>query len=200
MTHYTPGKWVDYVRGVAADPQSMAAHLDTGCARCARRHAAAEHLARLAAAESRDAPPAYALRGVKAFFGLQQPQAKRPSLLQALRFETVFDSALAPAAAGVRRTAGERRELILRSEEYELDLEIEPIPRSDRTRVAGLLLEHSARPSVHVPIYLLADDRVVASAFTGELGDFSLDCPRDLPLTLRLQLEGRLPFDLALTH
>lgn len=199
MTHYAHGRWTDFVRGVAADQQAMAAHLDTGCRRCARRHAVAERLARLSEADSRHAPPAYALRGVKALFSLRRPEASRSPLRRALGLETVFDSALAPAAAGVRGAGGERRELILRSDNYELDLEIEPVPRSARTRVGGLLLEHPERPKVHAPVYLLTGDRVVANAFTGELGDFSLDGPSDGPLTLRLQIEGRRPFDLALT-
>ena len=77
MRHYDIADWADSARAVADTGGSadMQSRLDDGCELCQAMVAAFQRVATVAATGAALAPPAGALRSVKAFFAVQHPQS-----------------------------------------------------------------------------------------------------------------------------
>lgn len=172
MKHYDPSQWADFVRGLgsAIERANMHRHLETGCRRCARRLATFEQVAAVTRRDAAEPVPEHALRTVRAAFDLHRPAA---STLTEVVLETLFDSALAPAAGGVRSSGAGGRQLLLRSADYTLELQVERPTEAD-IQVAGRVLGRPAEPVIEAPAFLLSGEEVTARAVTDETGGFSL--------------------------
>ena len=175
MKHFDDTQWTDYARGFtpAAERAAMGSHLDAGCRRCGAALAASQRLMAVAEADAAQPLPAGAMRSVKALLDVDRPE-RRP-LLDTLRLELRLDSALVPAVAGVREGESAVRQLLFESPEYALDVQIESAPQRPEARVTGQLLTAPSATGVgQIPTYLVADERVVATGLTSELGQFAL--------------------------
>ncbi len=186
MKHYDITEWTDFARGVAneARRRAMEDHLAAGCRRCQRLATSLQRVVETGASELRHEPPAYAVRSVKAFFGLQRP--KRAPGWASTTLPLTFDSALAPASAGTRGLEDSSRQLLFESEEFALDVRLQRQLGDREAMVVGQLLKRPAEPVANAPAYLVCDGAIAASGFTGEFGGFRMDCPRHGALDLWL--------------
>lgn len=182
MSKYDLTHWSDYVRGLA-DPErraELAAHLALPGSGSARRSVAVfESLLAFAERDAAAEPPAEALRGAKVL-GSLLPSGDAGWLAR-LRSLLVFDSAAAPLAYGVRDLGHEAgagdRQLIFQSDEYFVDLRLEQEPAGDSWVVVGQLLyeKDGVAPLSGVSMLATSEDRFVARARTGELGEFQAE-------------------------
>ncbi len=186
MKHYDVTEWTDFVRGVAdpARQRAMEDHLATGCGRCGRIATALRRVVEAGANELRHQPPDYAVRSVKAFFGLHRPE--RAPGWATTTLPLTFDSALAPASAGTRTLEDRSRQLLFESDDFALDVRLQRQSGDREAMVVGQLLKRPAEPVANAPAYLVCDGAIASSGFTGEFGGFRMDCPRQGALDLWL--------------
>ncbi len=173
--HFHRSRWADFSRGLTSGRQAaaMRAHLDAGCSRCASTLAAQRRVAVVAAADAWPAPPAAAVRSIKALFALARPEHR--SRLRSVQLKPTFDGALVPAAAGTRAAVAPARRLLFESTRFALDLHVTPRPRSRLADICGQLLEQQTGSGVaEVPALLILGDRILWSGVTAELGEFEL--------------------------
>ena len=184
MSHYDVTQWADFVRGLR-DPAKTAAmqgHLDDGCERCGTLHGALVRVAATAEADLAIAPPAGAVRSVKAFFGVQRPGAT--SSWSELSLRRVFDSALAAAPAASRAPANAGRQLLFESDEYTLELSVDRVPDTEDAVLRGQLLEARGKPRSHTPVFLIGGGEVLARTISERGGTFELTGRLDAPCEL----------------
>lgn len=179
---HLPFRWlVDLHDGVLDARRSAEArqHLDDGCARCGAR---ARRVARLVAAVTAGPLPAPREADVSralATFRAQRGHCRRPGrgvLVGAL----VFDQRVQRAAA-VRSALGERRRLLFRVEDHEIDAAVVTGPGGLDVEGEVLgpddLVERSVRGHVELRVRATDGERVLRCALRRD-GRFSL---RDVP-------------------
>ena len=78
MKHFDLGQWANFVRaaGNGSARAAMQVHLDSGCRRCETLVGQLRRVAALPAADALQAPPDYAVRSIKAYFGLNRPEIR----------------------------------------------------------------------------------------------------------------------------
>jgi hypothetical protein len=201
MKHFSTEEWVDFVNQAltAGQHKAMQTHLATGCKRCTETVSLWQKVREAAAAESRYQPSADALRMAKAAFaasGLAKTKKESQSLV-----EVLFDSFLQPTVAGARSVVVGTRQMLYRADPYQIDIQIEPKPGSNRLVVTGQLLDLHNPGLVNRDIQVtLSNNRghsVIASTnqfgeFSGEVensGDLELSIPgpTDRPIVISLR-------------
>ena len=190
MAKYKMSDWADYVRGLLSHDEATAMrnHLATAATSEERRLVGSlERLAAAAQQENRLEPPAYAVRSVEALFRQRSPH--RESIVERLRLDLVFDSMMAPAAAGSRSLHDTSRQLLFQSDEYALDVRVAYPGDRQGSVVVGQLLERAGTPLDHVPAHLVRDGEIAATAFTSEFGSFCIESGVTPPAELRLLVE-----------
>ena len=181
---------VDFVRGLlpAAARTRITRHLDEPCARCRSTVAWAAQVA-ATARETTEVPEPVLRRAIAAFAG--RP-ASEPSWGRRLLAALVFDSAAAPALAGVRSTQGGSRQAVFRAGEYLVDLKVD----FDRSRrLISLVGQVGAEDTgAAVPAFgrvqLSRKRSVVAEAGVSEFGEFQFECRPETDLHLRIAVEA----------
>ena len=208
MKHFSTEEWVDFVNQVIASNQrvAMQKHLATGCRRCMETVSLWKKVSKTAAAEASYQPSADTVRLAKAAYlttRLNTTRQEAPSLI-----EVLFDSFLQPAVAGARSVVIGTRQMLYRADPYQIDIQIEPKPVSNRLVITGQLLDLS-NPGVigrdiHVTLSNHRGHSVIAATnqfgeFSGEIensGDLELSIPGDsgqpIVISLRNAL-GNLP-------
>src|SRR5882672_11323386 len=191
MKHFSSQEWVDFVNQVTLGDrrESMQKHLATGCKRCKETVSIWQRVSRTAASEATYQPPADAVRLAKAAFataGISQAQVKPQGLI-----EILFDSFLQPAVAGARSVVVGTRQMLYRADPYQIDIQIEPKPGSNRLVITGQLLDLRHPEVVGREIEVTLSNRrgntVLAPTnhfgeFSGEIentGDLELSMPGD---------------------
>lgn len=171
MEHFSIGRWTDFARGLTrgADGSAMEAHL-ASCERCRAMAEALTRVTRASESERRSEPPEHALRSVKAVFGLG-----RHGSAAALYLPRTFDSALAPAPAGIRGTAKAARQLVFEAPDLSLHLRVESEEERDELLLTGQLIREDGGEASGVPAYLVADGEIAAATLTREAGAFRLE-------------------------
>ena len=189
MKHFSTEEWVDFVnQALAADKQeAMQQHLATGCKPCQENVTVWQRVSKMASAEASYQPPADAVRIAKAAFAASgSAQTKKAS--QSL-VEVLFDSFRQPALAGARSIAAGARQVLYKAGPYQIDLQLEPKPGTNRLVITGQLLDVNNAEVIggDIPV-TLSNHRghsVVAPTnqfgeFTGEVensGDLELSVP-----------------------
>jgi hypothetical protein len=188
MKHYSTEEWVDFVNHIitAGQQEAMQKHLATGCKRCKETVSLWQKVSKTAAAEANYQPPADTVRLAKSAYlttRLNTPQKESRSLV-----EVLFDSFLQPAVAGARSIVIGTRQMLYRADPYQIDIQIEPKPGTNRLVITGQLLDLS-NPGVigreiQITISNPGGNTVVAA--TNQFGEFSgeLENTDDLELTI----------------
>ena len=192
MKHFSTEEWADFVNQVLTADQrnAMQEHLTTGCKRCMETLSVWQKVSKMAAAEKSFQPSSDVLRMAKAAFaasGLAKSKKESQSLV-----EVLFDSFLQPALAGTRSVAMGTRQMLYKADPYQIDIQLEPKPGSNRIVVTGQLLD------VNNPGVIGRDIQVTLSnnrghsiiAATNQFGEFSAEIENSGDL--ELSVPGRL--------
>ena len=189
MKHFNIWQWADYARGLAGevDRQAMDAHLSSGCKRCARTASTFSTVTAIAGGEAGLEPPEHAVRYAQAVYSLFRPETTSlPRLLARL----VHDSMREPLPAGIRAQTRLSRHALYEAGSYYLDLQIELQGASGPVTLVGQLADRG-NPAAHtaVPVWLMQQKSVVATALCDRFGEFQLEYmpARDLRLCVALR-------------
>jgi hypothetical protein len=201
MKHFSTEEWVDFVNRVLTtdQQQAMQEHLGTGCKRCTDTVSLWQKVSKTAAPESSFQPPPDSVRLAKVAFaasGLARTKKESQGLI-----EVLFDSFLQPAVAGARSVVIGTRQMLYRADPYQIDIQIEPKPGSNRLVITGQLLDLSHPGVIGRDIQVtLSNHRghsVIAATnqfgeFSGEIensGDLELSIPghADQPIVISLR-------------
>ena len=206
-------QWTDYVRGLADEEtrKRMQSHLESD-PDARRTVAVLRRVADVGAKDRQLEVPADALRAVHDLGrdlarrgGPREAESRsaenRPSLLEGLRrfsMSLTFDSAMTPAAAGVREAHSAHRQMFFELDDVAVELRYEP--HATGGVVVGQLISLGDEAAALAGVEVLArrGDRVLARAATGAHGELSLDGlpARDVDLLFVLDdrcLEVSLP-------
>ena len=141
--HFSNEEWIDFVNQVTLPKQqAMSKHLSSGCKECTETVALWQKLHKTAAREATYQPLEADVRIAKAAFaaaGGVARRTERDSFVQVL-----FDSLLQPRWAGARSAGLGTRQMLYRADPYQIDIQIEPKPESNRLMVTGQLLDVSS--------------------------------------------------------
>lgn len=193
MSHFRIEDWADFVRGLGEPPRlaAMEGHLAAGCPECAQIAGRLRSTAVVLAADAARPVPEAVVARARAIF--MPSQAPHPSgRLARLLAELVFDSwsDLPLAAAGMRGMGG-TRQLSYRAGDVRLDLSIEPVPKSPRLLFTGQV--HGQFAGKQMTVRVVCGDRTVAESETSEFGEFALESPNAIRLSLHIEnLRGGL--------
>jgi hypothetical protein len=172
MNHFTTEECIDFANQVIAlaKKQAMQKHLGQGCKRCSEALSLWQQVRQTAGAERSYLPPEEAVRIARAaFVGSGRGQAKSGSLI-----EVLFDSFLQPAVAGARSIGSGTRQMLYRSDPYEVHVNIEAKPEGGRIIITGQLQDfrHPNVPCHDVPVMLSNLRGHVVQTVTNQAGEF----------------------------
>jgi hypothetical protein len=202
MKHFSTEEWVDFVNQIVTtgQRQAMQKHLATGCKRCMETVSLWQKVSNAAAAEASYQPSTSTVRLAKAAFataGMAQVKQKSQGLI-----EILFDSFLQPAVAGARSVVIGTRQMLYRADPYQIDIQIEPKPGSNRLVITGQLLDLSHPGVIGRDIQLtLSNHRghsVVAA--TNQFGEFSGEIENSGDLELSIPGNGEQPIVISLRN
>lgn len=166
---------LDYCDGHINDRnvQLVAAHLSSGCRRCAQDVDWYERVRALATSDDCKDPPAWVFkRALQLFENQAQPRADRIDRLAAL----VFDSLARPVLVGVRLAETSNRQLLYRAGGYSIDVQI-TFPSPSRANLIGQILrvnECRYESVAGLSIQVTHQGQAVCSTVTTATGEFAL--------------------------
>jgi hypothetical protein len=202
MKHFSTEEWVDFVNQVIAsnEREAMQKHLATGCKRCTETVSLWQKVSKSAAAEATYQPPADTVRLAKAAFataGMSQAQEGPRNLI-----EILFDSFLQPAVAGSRSVVIGTRQMLYRADPYQIDIQIEPKPGSNRLVITGQLLDLSHPGVIGRDIQVTLSNRRgnTVLAATNQFGEFSGEIENSGDLELSVPGGGEQPIVISLRN
>ncbi len=178
----------------------MQKHLATGCKRCTETVSLWQKVSKSAAAEASYQPPADTVRLAKAAFataGMAQAQDGSRGLI-----EVLFDSFLQPAVAGARSVVIGTRQMLYRADPYQIDIQIEPKPGSNRLVITGQLLDLSHPGIIGRDIQVTLSNHRGHSvmAATNQFGEFSGEIENSGDLELSIPGDGEQPIVISLRN
>jgi hypothetical protein len=169
MKHFDDAAWSDFVKDVLQSPQRefMQAHLDTGCKRCRAVLDRWRKVVQLANQERFFVPPEDSVRVAKSQFTAL-------ATLGNFQVRLVFDSLLQPANAGVRG-APSARQLLFETDEFSIDLRLDPQPAG--VSLIGQILDRAGakQPVSELPIHLQQGRLQLNSTNTNPSGEFHFE-------------------------
>ena len=202
MKHFTTEEWVDFVNQVIASNQreAMQKHLATGCKRCTETVSLWQKVSKTASVEASYQPSADTVRMAKAAFataGMAQAKLQSPGLI-----EVLFDSFLQPAVAGARSVVIGTRQMLYRADPYQIDIQIEPKPGTNRLVITGQLLDLSNPGVIGRDIQVTLSDRRGSAvlAATNQFGEFSSELENTGDLELTIPGEAEEPIVISLRN
>jgi hypothetical protein len=201
MKHYSSEEWTDFVRGVT-DPgtrAAMTAHLETGCASCAKAADTLRRVSDILAGESRYQVPEHAVRCARAIFASQRPQLLRGPRLAV---QLLYDSIREPLPVGIRARDQLTRRALYQAGGFFLDLRLEHEPGSPLLNLVGQLANRDvpAQSSSGILVLLTAGNNVVARTLTNRFGEFQMEYEPSPNLRLFVPLDaagGRMELPLS---
>jgi hypothetical protein len=202
MKHFATQEWIDFVNHVVKGNQqeAMQKHLATGCKRCTETFSLWQKVSKTAAPEASYQPPAVTVRLAKAAFataGLARPQKESRGVI-----EVLFDSFLEPAVAGARSVVVGTRQMLYRADPYQIDIQIEPKPGSNRLVITGQLLDLSHPGVIGRNIQVTLSNRRgnTVMAATNQFGEFSGEIENSGDLELTIPGESDKPIVISLRN
>jgi hypothetical protein len=202
MKHFSTEEWVDFVNQVFASKQreAMQKHLATGCKRCTDTVSLWQKVSKTASAEASYQPSADAVRLAKARYlttRLNTTQKDPRNLI-----EVLFDSFLQPAVAGARSVVIGTRQMLYRADPYQIDIQIEPKPSSNRLVITGQLLDFSHPGVIGRDIQVTLSNHRGHSviAATNQFGEFSGEIENSGDLELSIPGTGEQPTVISLRN
>jgi hypothetical protein len=202
MKHYATEEWIDFVNQVVPTrrQEAMQQHLDA-CAACAKIVALWTKVREQAAAEPSYQPAAGAVHLAKAAFAASGfAAAQQPKSTSVV--ELLFDSFLQPALAGARSVVIGTRQMLYRAEPYQIDIQIEPKPGTNRLQITGQLLEigTAVLSASGVPVTLSNRRGNSLIATTNQFGEFSGELENSGDLELSIPSGGGEPIVISLRN
>jgi len=168
MDHFDEMAWVDFARNLIPESArpAMQRHLDEGCKNCLLTVQIWQSVLAIAQGEGALTPPADTVRVVKSF-------AAAPRASSGVRL--VFDSGLQQVAAGIRGTAA--RQLLYQTDDYYIDLRLEPRRESDRACLVGQVMDRTGKDAAShgISVRLNADNLPIADTTVNQFGEFQFD-------------------------
>jgi len=157
---------------------SMQKHIDDGCESCTLALRTWESVLTTAEDESSLTPPDDIVRVVKSF----APAANAgPSV------RLVFDSNLQPAPAGIRGSIS-ARQLLYQTDDYYVDLRLEPRRESERACLVGQVMNRSGSDTIArgVAVRLKTGTLPLAETTVNQFGEFQFefDATSDLCISI----------------
>jgi len=171
VKHFDETSWADFARGLVPDKakMTMQRHLDDGCNRCAATLAIWRGVVAMAETERAQTPPANIVRVVKSQFAAIAPAAKSG-------FRLLFDSNLAPVTAGIRGSVA-ARQFLYETDDYYIDLRLEPRRESERACLVGQVLNRAGkeRAAKGVAVRVKEGQSPIMETSTNQFGEFQLE-------------------------
>jgi hypothetical protein len=202
MKHFTTEEWIDFVNQVTPGKkqEAMRSHLESGCKRCMEQVAMWQKVRNAAAVEAHLQPPAGGVRMAKAAYssaGLGRKPKPASSIV-----EVLFDSFLQPAVTGARSTAMGIRQMLYRADAYQIDIQIETMPGSNRLVVTGQLMDVSTPEIVSRDVQVTLSNRRgnVVQTVTNEFGEFRGEIDNSGDLELSVPRRGQQPITISLRN
>ncbi len=202
MKHYSTEEWVDFVNHfiTAGQQEAMQKHLATGCKRCKETVSLWQKVSKTGSVEASYQPPPDAVRLAKAAFAVSGSAQKRKESRGVI--EVLFDSFLQPAVAGARSIVIGTRQMLYRADPYQIDMQIEPKPGTNRLVITGQLLDLSNSGvigrDIQVTISNHRGNTVVAT--TNQFGEFSGELENTGDLELTIPGEAEKPIVISLRN
>jgi len=169
---------LDFVQGraEAALADQIQTHLASGCARCQGDVEWVHQIVRLTASDDSVEPPSWVLNRAIRLFPAPSEQPK-PSLLQRLVASLVFDSLTQLQPAGVRQSISAARQVLYRASDWDVDLSFEAGEQPETIDITGQVLKEEASPEevAGIPVHLAQAGKILFSAQTDQLGEFTFD-------------------------
>jgi hypothetical protein len=161
--------------------EDVRAHLASRCRACSADRAWYETVKRVAASDDSIEPPQWVLKRAFRLFETRTSQKGLAARAGRLIATLVFDSFARPAEAGARSADMSDRQLLYRTDEFGIDLQIASAEKPDAQLTGQILCEKDLTfESVkQLPVTLLSQGKAVANTFTNERGEFSVtpvDC------------------------
>jgi predicted anti-sigma-YlaC factor YlaD len=195
MRHFSTEEWIDFVNHVvsAKREQEMEEHLGEGCKRCSKAVAMWQRVRRTAKTEGNYQPPSNLVRIAKAVFAgslLTQEEKRTPSVV-----EVLFDSFLQPVSEGARSSSTGTRQMLYRTDPFQIDLQLEAQPGGRTVVVTGQLVNFSHPEIVgsNVPVILSNLRGGVVQTVTNQFGEFREAIETSGDLELMFPVENNKP-------
>jgi len=192
MKHYGITALVDFARNFLPDETAGAiqAHLATGCPECTEIATFIDRLSIVCHRVAAVSVPEAALRNALSI--LPAAFVAKPGRPRRIAAQLLYDSFLAPAAAGLRSTWQVGWQALYRAGDCSLDLRIEPELHSPRAAMMGQLSNHQI-PDVRmsdIPVRVKSGSLVLAEGRSNQFGEFQLEYEQQNRLHLCVYLEG----------
>jgi hypothetical protein len=191
MSHFSTIEWVDFARGVAS-PES-ANLMETSANACDECGSSARfwgQVYELLKRQGEYQPAPSLVQSIKAAFSGDEavPWWKKVTEFASL----VFDSALAPALAGVRSAAKSNRQITVESGAFVVDLQLESDSVRRRYSLTGQILGNgeSMVKIEGAEVVLLSPDKIVQKTHANDMGEFCLDFAHGDQLRLFIDIKG----------
>ena len=167
---------IDYLDGRLASELAVevAAHVATGCSRCAEDCAWYERIRTVAASDDTTEPPPWVLKRAVKLFETARGRAAVRAALGRLAAVLVFDSRNRPQLSGVRLTEAADRQLLYRAGAYTVDLQIASIDEN-RSRLSGQALkegEFKFESVAGLKVFLVREEGATESVVANNFGEF----------------------------
>jgi hypothetical protein len=171
LKHFSEEAWADFVRDLIAPTTktTMQQHINLGCTKCETAMQVWQRVLSIARAESGLTPPEDAVRVSKSQFATTLSEAKHGIRL-------LFDSKLGSVTAGLRGSVS-ARQFLYETDDYYIDLRLEPRREADSACLIGQVLSRSAseRAAQKVTVRLQQGTLLLAETTTNQHGEFQLE-------------------------
>lgn len=200
MKQFTAEEWDDGVKHLAPDDLQLALqkYRRTRSKRDTETAGLWQRVANAAAVEARYQPAAESVRVAKATFAVAglaaKPQDGDGQIL------LLFDSLSQPGLAGTRSAATRTRQLLYRADPYQIDLQIEFQPESDRIVVTGQLVDLSHPELVGRDVSVILSDgrEFIVNTVTNQFGEFCCEVKNSGDLELSFLGRSKKPIIILL--
>jgi hypothetical protein len=171
VKHFSEAQWADFARNVVAakEKMDMQQHIQGGCHKCKETLQVWHSVLAITEHEAAFTPPSDILRVVKSEFMVVAIEASRGVRM-------LFDSALQPITAGIRGSVS-ARQFLYETDDYYIDLRLEPRREADRVCLIGQILTRQGIDRVAEGVSVrIQNGRVsVAETFANRFGEFQLE-------------------------
>jgi hypothetical protein len=203
MKHFSTEEWVDFVNQVITASQRDAMHQHLArCSDCTQTVALWQKVHDGAVTEGAYQPDLNTIRLAKAVFATSSFAAVPQQKSTGSAIELLFDSFLQPALAGARSVVIGTRQMLYRADPYQIDVQIEPKPGTNRLVVTGQLLEIGSSVLTATGIQVTLSNHRGNSVIvtTNEFGEFSAELENSGDLELSIPSRGEQPIVISLRN
>jgi hypothetical protein len=171
LKHFSEGQWADFVRNLVLPRAKvdMQQHIHNGCDKCGDTLQLWQSVFAIATGEVAFTPPSDVVRVVKSQFAVMLPDPTRGLRL-------LFDSNLQPVTAGIRGSVS-ARQFLYETDDYYIDLRLEPRRPADRACLVGQILTRrgTQQPAEGFAVCVQKGKLPIAETNANQFGEFQLE-------------------------